>query len=83
MLHQKVVSISAINVVNQNNQPVNLQFPNSFETDDYYQILKINFASQIAPGQYTITISFLGAINENPIDRGFYKGYYHFGNETR
>lgn len=83
VLHQKVVSISAINVVNQNNQPVNLQFPNSFETDNYYELLKINFASQINPGQYIITISYLGVINDNPYDRGFYKGYYYVGTEKR
>ncbi|CAH2105879.1 unnamed protein product [Euphydryas editha] len=83
VMHQNVVSITAVSVVNANNQPVNLQFPNSFEIDSYYQVLKINFASNIEPGQYTITISYLGQINENPYDRGFYKGYYFVGNETR
>lgn len=82
-MHQNVVSITAVSVVDANNQPVNLQFPNSFETDSYYQLLKINFASNITSGQYTITINYLGQINENPYDRGFYKGYYFVGNETR
>nr|XP_026484265.1 uncharacterized protein LOC113392185 [Vanessa tameamea] len=83
VMHQNVVAITGVNVVDANNQPVNLQFPNSFETDSYYEILKINFASTIIPGQYTITISYLGRINENPHDRGFYKGYYYDGNEKR
>lgn len=83
-MHQNVVSITAVTVLNTNtNQPVILQSPRPFEIDDYYEIIKINFASVITPGHYIITINYLGRINENPIDRGFYKGYYHDGNTRR
>lgn len=76
VLHQKVVSITAVSVLNSASQPVPLKFPNSFETDSYYELLKINFDQAIPVGIYTITISYLGKINDNPVDRGFYKGYY-------
>ncbi|XP_052740777.1 membrane alanyl aminopeptidase-like [Bicyclus anynana] len=83
VMHQNVVAISAITVLDDGNQPVILQSPGSFDTDSYYEILIINFASTIPPGNYTITISYTGRINENPTDRGFYKGYYHDGNTVR
>ncbi|CAH0725372.1 unnamed protein product, partial [Brenthis ino] len=83
VLHQDVVAIDAINVVDSANNPVILQTLRPFETDSYYQILKINFAAPIVAGNYTITIAYRGAINENPINRGFYKGYYYVGNQKR
>lgn len=82
VLHQKVVSIRTISVVNALNVPVALEVTNPFETDDYYEILIIHLASAIPAGIYTITISYLGQINGNPIDRGFYKGYYHDENNV-
>ncbi|XP_075971879.1 membrane alanyl aminopeptidase-like [Anticarsia gemmatalis] len=83
VFHQKVVAIEGVNVVNANNVPVSLQFPTPFETDDYYELLKVNFASPIPIGNYTISVRYLGQINENPLDRGFYKGYYFLNNQER
>nr|AAK58066.1 110 kDa aminopeptidase [Heliothis virescens] len=82
VLHQKVVSINAVNVVGPNG-PVGLQFPYPYTTDDYYEILLINLAEPINIGNYSITIRYNGQINDNPIDRGFYKGYYYLNNELR
>lgn len=76
VLHQKVVEIIAVNMMNSANQPVLLKDP-PFDTNDYYEILIINLDRAIPAGIYTITISYLGQINENPNDRGFYKGYYY------
>lgn len=78
-----MVAITTVTVVNSENQPVLLQVISPFETDNYYEILKINLESPISAGIYTITISYLGQINENPNDRGFYKGYYYDENDVR
>lgn len=78
-----MVEILTVSIMNSENQPV---FPNvnsPFETDDYYEILIINLAEAIPAGIYKITITYLGKINENPIDRGFYKGYYYDGDIRR
>ncbi|CAK1599082.1 unnamed protein product [Parnassius mnemosyne] len=83
VLHQNVVAIQGVNVLDSNSKPVPLQATNPFETDSYYEILKINFDGILAVGTYVISISYLGRINENPLDRGFYKGYYYFGNQKR
>lgn len=76
VLHQNVVSISAVSIVNSENQVVPLK---SFNTDDHFEILIIKLENVIPAGIYTITVTYLGQINENPIDRGFYKGYYYIG----
>ncbi|XP_053604248.1 membrane alanyl aminopeptidase-like [Plodia interpunctella] len=81
VLHQNVVSIETVTVLNANNQPVPLRFPNPYITDSYYEILEINFENPLPVGQYDIVIRYLGRINENPVDRGFYRGYYYVGNE--
>nr|QUJ23887.1 aminopeptidase N [Telchin licus licus] len=81
VLHQRVVSITTVTVLDSSNQPVNLQFPDPFDTDAYYELLKINFAEPIAAGAYTLIIRYVGRINENPFDRGFYKGYYYLNDE--
>ncbi|XP_041970736.1 uncharacterized protein LOC121727124 [Aricia agestis] len=83
VLHQNVLSITSVSVLDANNNPLQLQVPNGYETDSYYEIMKLNFASQVTAGNYTIIISYLGQINENPLDRGFYKGYYYYGNQLR
>ncbi|GBP46441.1 Membrane alanyl aminopeptidase [Eumeta japonica] len=83
VMHQKVVSIGDISVSDSAGRPVGLQFPAPHETDDYYELLKINFADPLSPGTYTITIDYLGQINENPFDRGFYKGYYFLNGVKR
>ncbi|XP_050667555.1 membrane alanyl aminopeptidase-like [Leptidea sinapis] len=83
VLHQNVVSIGEVTVVNAAGQPVVLQFPNPITTDSYYEILNINFASTVIPGIYFVTINYEGRINENPHDRGFYKGYYYYGAQLR
>ncbi|KAJ2952361.1 hypothetical protein O0L34_g4646 [Tuta absoluta] len=83
VLHQNVVEINSVSVWDVNSNPVALQTNRSFEIDSYFEILKINLASAIPAGNYTITISYLGQIQENPLDRGFYKGYYYLGNQRR
>nr|QBI71858.1 aminopeptidase N4a [Plutella xylostella] len=76
VLHQNVVSISSVSVFNVTGAPVPLQTPGAFETDPYYEILMINLANPIPVGEYTLKIVYKGRINTNPLDRGFYKGYY-------
>ncbi|XP_059049754.1 membrane alanyl aminopeptidase-like [Achroia grisella] len=83
VLHQKVVSINSVSVLNSANQPVALKFPDSFTTDDYFELLLINFENPLRTGQYTIIINYNGQINTNPLDRGFYRGYYHYNNGVR
>ncbi|XP_068631129.1 membrane alanyl aminopeptidase-like [Battus philenor] len=83
VLHQNVVAIQGVNVLDANNNPVPLLVSNPFEINSYFEILTINLNNVILPGRYTIIVSYLGRINENPLDRGFYKGYYYFGNEKR
>nr|AAN04899.1 aminopeptidase N [Helicoverpa armigera] len=82
VLHQKVVSITGVNVVGPNG-PVPLQFPHPYTTDDYYEILLINLDQPINIGNYSIAIRYNGQINANPLDRGFYRGYYYLNNELR
>lgn len=76
VLHQNVVSISSVSVFDVRGAPVPLQTPGAFETDPYYEILMINLANPIPVGEYTLKIVYKGRINTNPLDRGFYKGYY-------
>ncbi|CAG9559615.1 unnamed protein product [Danaus chrysippus] len=80
VMHQNVVSIRAINVIDGSGRSVAVK---DFDTDSYYEILNINFVNVVTPGNYIITINYLGRINENPHDRGFYKGYYYYGNVKR
>lgn len=83
MFHQNVVSIQAVNVVNANGSPVSLDFPNPFTIDSYYELLLINLATPIPAGNYTVSVRYLGRINVNPLDRGFYRGYYYYNNQLR
>ncbi|KAM3967318.1 aminopeptidase N [Aphomia sociella] len=83
VLHQKVVAINTVSVLNSANQPVQLQFPSPFTTDSYYELLLINLANPLSVGQYTIVVNFLGQINTNPLDRGFYQGYYFYNDQRR
>ncbi|CAB3239517.1 unnamed protein product [Arctia plantaginis] len=81
VFHQKVESITAMDIVNADNTVINLQFPNPFITDDYYEIVKLNLAGPIPAGNYTITMNYTGIISDNPFDAGLYKGYYFYNNE--
>ncbi|RVE53190.1 hypothetical protein evm_002023 [Chilo suppressalis] len=83
VMHQKVVSIQTVNVVDSAGRPVNLQFPDPYTTDDYYEILTINFANPIPIGNYSISIRYQGAINLNQFERGFYRGHYFLNNQMR
>lgn len=81
MLHQNVVAITGVNIVDGNGNPIALSLESPYETDSYYEILTINVASPISAGDYTISVSFRGQIHENQFDRGFYKGYYFYNNQ--
>nr|AAL26894.1 aminopeptidase N3 [Lymantria dispar] len=81
--HQKVVSILGVNLLDSTNNPVGLDVSEPFSTDSYYELLKINLSSAIPIGNYTLTVRYTGVINENPIDRGFYMGYYFLNNQQR
>nr|ADZ57273.1 aminopeptidase N4 [Chilo suppressalis] len=83
VMHQKVVSIQTVNVVDSVGRPVNLQFPDPYTTDDYYEILSINFADPLPIGNYSISIRYQGAMNLNQLENGFYRGYYFLNNEIR
>lgn len=80
VFHQKVTSITGVDIVDSTNRVINLQFPGPYTTDDYYELITLNLAGAIPVGNYTIRVSYVGAINENPVDRGFYKGYYFNSN---
>lgn len=80
MFHQKVVRVLTVTVSNEEGLPIALS---NYETDDYFELIKLNFVNELPAGTYTIAISYLGQINENPFDRGFYRGYYFSGNEKR
>lgn len=77
VLHDNVVSIKEISVKNSRGEAVHLNSKLGFERDSYFEIIKLNFQQNISIGEYTIEISYLGQINENPFDRGFYRGYYY------
>nr|ADZ05468.1 aminopeptidase N4 [Cnaphalocrocis medinalis] len=83
VLHQKVVSIQTVSILDAAGRPVNLQFPTPFSTDDYYELLLINLANPLPVGNYTITISYLGQIHLNQFDRGFYRGHYFLNGQMR
>lgn len=83
VLHQNVVSILSVNLETAAGVPVPLRFPNTFTTNSYYEILSIHLYEPIPAGSYVITVRYLGRINENPIDRGFYRGYYYLNNQLR
>lgn len=80
MFHQKLVRVLTVTVSNEEGSPISLS---NYETDDYFELIKLNFVNELPTGTYTITISYLGQINDNPFDRGFYKGYYFIGDEKR
>lgn len=67
VLHQNVGAIAAVSVLDVNSNGVALQPFNAFETDSYYEILKINFAEPINVGTYTLIITYQGVINNNPL----------------
>ncbi|KAI8424601.1 hypothetical protein MSG28_003039 [Choristoneura fumiferana] len=81
VLHQNVVAITGVNIVDANDNPIALSLESPYETDSYFEILTINVASPISAGEYTISVSFRGQIHENQFDRGFYKGYYFYNNQ--
>ncbi|KAJ8733130.1 hypothetical protein PYW08_001428 [Mythimna loreyi] len=84
IFHQNVVNITGVSVVNNTNGlAVNLHPGNPFSTDSYLETLNINFPAYILRGNYTITVRYNGRINTNPIDRGFYRGYYYVGEQLR
>lgn len=83
VMHQNVVAIEGVSLYHATGEPVALQFPDPFTTDSYYELLKINLAEPIPAGNYSVTVRFLGAINTNPVDRGFYRGYYYLNDQLR
>lgn len=74
--HQKVQTITSLDIVSAANDVVNLRFPDPFIKDDHFEIIKLNLAGPIPAGNYIITMNYTGIINENPFDGGLYKGYY-------
>ncbi|XP_028036107.1 membrane alanyl aminopeptidase-like [Bombyx mandarina] len=83
VFHQNVVSIQGVNLVTARGDPVGLKFPDPFTIDRHYELLLINLAQPIAAGNYTVTVRYRGQINTNPVDRGFYRGYYYVNNQLR
>ncbi|XP_063377572.1 uncharacterized protein LOC134664758 [Cydia fagiglandana] len=83
VLHSNVVAITAVNILDSNNNAVALNLERPFELDNIYELLIINPASPVVAGEYTITIRYRGVINENQYERGFYKGYYFLNGVKR
>lgn len=83
-MHQNVVKVESVNVVNAvTNAPVPLQISDPFSTNSTFELLIINFERPIAIGKYAITVRFEAKINDNPVDRGFYAGYYFLNDVKR
>ncbi|CAH1647275.1 unnamed protein product [Spodoptera littoralis] len=83
-MHQNNLFVTRVNVVNNTNgENVQLRSPDPFTYDNYYELLHLHFHLPIVAGSYTITIDYRGVINTNPLDRGFYRGYYYYENTRR
>ncbi|XP_022825014.1 membrane alanyl aminopeptidase-like [Spodoptera litura] len=83
-MHQNNLFVTRVNVVNNTNgENVQLRSPDPFTYDNYYELLHLHFHLPIVAGSYTITIDYRGVINTNPVDRGFYRGYYYYENTRR
>ncbi|CAH0605716.1 unnamed protein product [Chrysodeixis includens] len=84
VLHQNVVNVEGVNVVNAaTNTPVPLQISDPFSVNSTVELLIINLENPIDIGKYAITVRYQGKINDNPVDRGFYAGYYWLNNVKR
>ncbi|CAH0703044.1 unnamed protein product [Spodoptera exigua] len=83
-MHQNNLIITRISVVNNTNgENVQMRSPSPFTQDSYYELLHLHFALPLVAGSYTINIDYTGTINRNPLDRGFYRGYYYYENTLR
>lgn len=83
VFHQNVVAITSVTVRNSSGDVLNLRPGNQLTLDPYLELVHINFDSPITRGNYSITLRYNGRINTNPIDRGFYRGYYYYNGALR
>ncbi|XP_075971878.1 membrane alanyl aminopeptidase-like [Anticarsia gemmatalis] len=83
VLHANVDSINIVSVFDDTGAPVRLNPLQPFETEPLYHFLKINLAQSLTKdAKYTLYIDYSGTMNEGPMKRGIWRGWYEDGNGT-
>lgn len=77
VLHSNVDSINAISVLTTSGLPVALNPLEPFVVEPQYHFLKINLQQSLVPQtNYTLIIEYSNTMNEGPMKRGIWKGWY-------
>lgn len=84
VLHSNVDSINTITLSNSDSgAPFALNPLDPFSLEPEYHFLKINLVSSMVVGQnYTLSISYSSTMNEGPMKRGIWRGWYRDANNT-
>lgn len=76
VLHANVDRINEISVLSDN-VPVSLDVSSPFQIEPLYHFLKINLAETMTVGaNYTVFIDYTSTMNEGPMKRGIWRGWY-------
>ncbi|CAB3260808.1 unnamed protein product [Arctia plantaginis] len=77
VLHANVDTINSVTLLNEDNVEVALNPLNRFEIEPLYHFLKINPVETLRTGtNYTLYISYTSTMNEGPMNRGIWRGWY-------
>ncbi|XP_060801842.1 membrane alanyl aminopeptidase [Amyelois transitella] len=77
ILHSNVDFIKRLNLYNEQGSPVRLNPILPFQTEPSYHFLIINLLSPLIVGvNYTLHIGYSGSINEGPMKKGIWRGWY-------
>lgn len=77
VLHSNVDRINSVKLNADNGDEVLLNENESFTLEPQYHFLKINLQQPLAEGQnYTLFINYTNTMNDGPMKRGVWKGWY-------
>lgn len=77
VLHANVDTIREVKLKNLAGEEVNLNSQNPHETEVLYHFLKVNVENPLTPNvNYTLHIKYSSTMNEGPMKRGIWRGWY-------
>ncbi|XP_035438719.2 membrane alanyl aminopeptidase [Spodoptera frugiperda] len=77
VLHANVDTIRDVKLKNLAGEEVNLNSQNPHETEALYHFLKVNVENPLTPNvNYTLHIEYSSTMNEGPMKRGIWRGWY-------
>lgn len=85
-IQENVRTIDSITLTDTEGVPVRVNSSNPFERIQQYHYLKINLADGVTlenGKEYLLRISYVGNINETPLQRGVFRGSYRDQAGTR